>query len=196
VFWKNVPKEEMPEFAMNWVRIAISYPGASAADVELFITKPVEEKLKGLSGYLFVEKMKFVMFPREESQQIAVRVEGPEGLQRREMALFVSQVENLFIDDPQQVVVGMRTYIGQSRRGGQVRENEASLRVELLPPSEREVSLNQLIKAWEAKAAEIEGLADIRFLRSRFGSESGSPIEQNACAISLASAGSQASLGV
>ena len=35
--WKNfVSKEEMPEFASNWVRINISYPGAAAEDVELF----------------------------------------------------------------------------------------------------------------------------------------------------------------
>ena len=48
--WQNMSKEEMPEFAMNWVRIVVTYPGASANDVELFLTKPIEEKLKGISG--------------------------------------------------------------------------------------------------------------------------------------------------
>jgi len=49
-FWGKIGKEEMPDFTMNWMRVSIRYPGASAADVELFIVKPVEEKLKGLSG--------------------------------------------------------------------------------------------------------------------------------------------------
>ena len=50
LMWPNVGKEEMPEFAFNWVRISIPYPGASSSDVELFITKPVEENLKGVSS--------------------------------------------------------------------------------------------------------------------------------------------------
>ena len=50
LFWKQIGKEEMPEFAMEWVRISIKYPGASAEDVELFVTKPIEEKLKGITG--------------------------------------------------------------------------------------------------------------------------------------------------
>ena len=48
--WQKIGKEEMPDFAMNWLRISIKYPGASAADVESFITKPVEEKLKSVSS--------------------------------------------------------------------------------------------------------------------------------------------------
>ena len=50
VLWQKIGKEEMPEFAMNSIRISIRYPGASAKDVELFITKPVEEKLKGVTS--------------------------------------------------------------------------------------------------------------------------------------------------
>jgi multidrug efflux pump subunit AcrB len=50
MLWPKMGKEEMPEFAMNWVMVSIRYPGASAADVELFITKPIEEKLKGLTS--------------------------------------------------------------------------------------------------------------------------------------------------
>ena len=48
--WRQIGKEEMPEFAMEWMRISLRYPGAPAEDVELFITKPIEEKLKGLTG--------------------------------------------------------------------------------------------------------------------------------------------------
>lgn len=50
ITWNQIGKEEMPEFEMNWVRINIRYPGASAQDVELFITKPVEGSLRVLVG--------------------------------------------------------------------------------------------------------------------------------------------------
>ena len=48
--WQNIGKEEMPEFESNWIRIRTVYPGAPAEDVELFVTKPLEEELKGVIG--------------------------------------------------------------------------------------------------------------------------------------------------
>ena len=48
--WHQIGKEEMPEFSMEWIRISIRYPGATAKDIELLVTKPVEEKIKGISG--------------------------------------------------------------------------------------------------------------------------------------------------
>ena len=48
--WRSIGKEEMPEFESNWVRVSTSYPGASAEDVELFVTKEIEEELKGVVG--------------------------------------------------------------------------------------------------------------------------------------------------
>lgn len=48
--WRIVGKEEMPEFASNWIRVNTSYPGAPAEDVELFVTKPIEDELKGVVG--------------------------------------------------------------------------------------------------------------------------------------------------
>ena len=50
VLWTKIGKEELPEFSMNFLRCNIPYPGASAQDVELFISKPIEENLKGVSG--------------------------------------------------------------------------------------------------------------------------------------------------
>ena len=49
VTWDKIGKEEMPDFTLNFVKITVSYPGATAQDVELFITKPIEEELKGIS---------------------------------------------------------------------------------------------------------------------------------------------------
>jgi multidrug efflux pump subunit AcrB len=48
--WGKIGKEEYPDFTMPWVRFSIPYPGAAAEDVELFVTKPIEEKLKELTG--------------------------------------------------------------------------------------------------------------------------------------------------
>ena len=48
--WERIGKEELPEFTVEWIRVTVRYPGASAEDVELFVTKPIEDKIKGLSG--------------------------------------------------------------------------------------------------------------------------------------------------
>ena len=128
-----------------------------------------------LSGFVFQREMKFVMFPREESTTIAVRVSAPEGTNKFEMAHLTEPLEDMFISD--KIVTSVETRIGVSRRGGAVKENEASLRVELLPPDEREVSLNTALPNWEKKANEMKGFDEIRFLRSRWGHGSGSPIE-------------------
>ncbi|MBN1595470.1 efflux RND transporter permease subunit [candidate division FCPU426 bacterium] len=49
-FWFATNKEEMPNVTRDFVAISTSYPGASAEQVEHFITREIEEKLKGLDG--------------------------------------------------------------------------------------------------------------------------------------------------
>ena len=48
--WFSISKEELPEFESNWIRITTYYPGASAEDVELFVTKPLEDEIKLVLG--------------------------------------------------------------------------------------------------------------------------------------------------
>lgn len=131
-----------------------------------------------LAGGFYVAKnhFKFVMFPREETKEISVRAIGPKDYNRYEMADLTTSLENVFLNDPNNVVLSVITRIGQSRRGGEVRENEASLRIEILPASEREVTLKQLLASWEEQAKNLKGFKKVRFLKSRFGSSSGSPI--------------------
>ena len=128
------------------------------------------------SGYIFQSQLRYVMFPREESRDFRLKVVANENITRYQMSRLVSQVEDVFLNDKQGVVTSVRTSIGQNRRGGEVRENEASVRVEITPPSERKQSLNQLIKEWQKQTGALEGFAQIRFQKSRFGSDSGSPI--------------------
>lgn len=128
------------------------------------------------SGLLFQNKLKYVMFPREEATSLSLRVVGPKDAIRKEMALMVREVEDIFLKDETGLVVNVRSSIGMSRRGGEVRENEASLRIELVPPSERKVKLDDAIKSWEKEAAKLTKFSSIKFLKDRFGSDSGSPI--------------------
>ncbi len=100
------------------------------------------------SYYLYNEKMKYVMFPREEAQSISVKAVGPKGMNREAMGKFVSKVENIFLEHGLGIVTSVRTTVGQSRRGGEVRENEANLRIELIPPSDRELALDEALKFW------------------------------------------------
>lgn len=132
--------------------------------------------LLGGSAKLFSTNLKYVMFPREESRDFRIKVMGEEGLNRFQMAEKVRKIEDIFLKDKRGIVTSVRTRIGQNRRGGQVKENEASIRVEIVPPSERSISLNQLIADWEEKTNQVQGFEKVRFMKSRWGSDSGSPI--------------------
>jgi multidrug efflux pump subunit AcrB len=74
-------------------------------------------------------------------------------------------------------VVGYRTGIARSRRGGAVEENKFRMIVEIVPKEERERSANQLVKIWEPKANQIRGIKELVVQKSRWGQSSGSPIE-------------------
>lgn len=129
-----------------------------------------------VAGFLFINKMNYVMFPREEARDFHVKVIAPEGTNRFEMASLVRKVEDIFLNDKHNVVTSVRTSIGQNRRGGEVKEHEASLRVEITPPSERNISLAKLISLWQLSFDNLDEFEEIKIQKSRFGSDSGSPI--------------------
>lgn len=129
-----------------------------------------------VAGVLYSQKMKFVMFPREESQEVFIKVKAQKDFTRKETAKAIAPLEALFHQDPENIVA-VRSSIGLSRRGGEVKENEASILVELIPADDRPVPLNKLIKVWEEKSKGFPGLEDVRFLRGRWGNSSGSALE-------------------
>lgn len=49
-FWFATNKEELPNITRDRVSISVSYPGASAEQVEYFVTREIEDKLKGIDG--------------------------------------------------------------------------------------------------------------------------------------------------
>lgn len=132
--------------------------------------------LLALSGYVFQTKMNYVMFPREESRDFRIKVTALKDIKRYEMALLVRQVEDIFLEDNRGIVTAVSSSIGQNRRGGEVKENEASVVVEITPPSERNISLAELLKEWKVKTNLLKDFKDIRYQMNRFGSDSGSPI--------------------
>ncbi|MBK26747.1 MAG: hypothetical protein CME70_22290 [Halobacteriovorax sp.] len=127
-------------------------------------------------GYFFKTKMKFVMFPREESEEVFIKVKTAKDFTRKETAIAIGSLERLFLDYKKDVVA-VRSSIGLSRRGGEVKENEASILVELLPADDRKTPLKKLIKTWEEKAAEMKELKSVKILKGRWGHSSGNAIE-------------------
>lgn len=128
------------------------------------------------SGYIYQNKLKYVMFPNEESNELRLRVIAPEGTKRFDTAKMISKVEDIFLKDPNNVVLSVYSRISQSRRATEVKENEASVFVEIVPPSERKLSLAELKSIWEEQAKKLTEFEEIKFQTARFGSDSGSPI--------------------
>ena len=50
ISWQNIKKEELPDVTFDRVRISANYPGATAEEVEHFVTKEIEEAVEGLDG--------------------------------------------------------------------------------------------------------------------------------------------------
>ena len=130
----------------------------------------------GASVYLFKTKMKFVMFPREESLEVFIKVKAAPNSNRLMTSKLIEPLEEYLSKDKKNVV-GVRSSIGQSRRGGQVRENEASILVEVYPADEREESLNKLLKKWKGFSGKLPGLEKVRYMRGRWGHGSGNALE-------------------
>ncbi len=49
-FWQHTNKEEMPNISLNFVRIRATYSGATPSEVEFYVTKPIEDAIRGLDG--------------------------------------------------------------------------------------------------------------------------------------------------
>ena len=48
--WQSIKKEERPDITFDVVRITAHYPGATAEEVEHFVTRELESELKGVDG--------------------------------------------------------------------------------------------------------------------------------------------------
>lgn len=129
------------------------------------------------SGWLSVAKMKFVMFPQEETRDIVLTGKALGSSTRYDTARKVGEIEEMIKPYIGKEVVGFRTMIAQSRRGGAVEENKFRLLVEIVPKAERDKSADTIISELEEKFKTVTGFEKLRFAKSRWGQSSGSPIE-------------------
>lgn len=126
---------------------------------------------------LFQVRLKYVLFPDEETREISVSAETPPGTLRYETAKIAEKLEDVFLKHLGEEVVGFRTEVARSRRGGEVGENTFRTIVEIVPKEKRLLSADALIGVWKKEAQNIPELTKVRFAKSRWGQESGSPIE-------------------
>ncbi|MFC2140415.1 efflux RND transporter permease subunit [Candidatus Auribacterota bacterium] len=129
------------------------------------------------SGYIIKTKMKFVMFPREETREITVTGKASPDSDRYDTAKLTKQVEDIIVPYIGKEVIGIRTRIARSRWGKAVEENKFRMIVEIVPKEKRKKSADQLVKEWKNSFKEIKDLKELKTAKSRWGHASGSPIE-------------------
>ncbi|MBA3052028.1 efflux RND transporter permease subunit [bacterium] len=129
------------------------------------------------SGYIVKTKMKFVMFPNEETRDITISGSAGEKAGRYDTAEKTKQIENILSGYLGKEVIGFRTRIASSHRGRAVEEDKFRVNAEILSKDKRKKSADDLMDEWKEKIMKIEGLRDMRFSKSRWGSDSGSPME-------------------
>lgn len=129
------------------------------------------------AGFVFNARMKFVMFPDEETRDIVLNGEAPPGTARQETARLSKRVEEVFTPYLGREVIGTQTSIATSRRGGAVEENKFRISIEIVAREKRRKSADELISGWDKEIRKFEGFDKLAFQKSRWGQDSGSPIE-------------------
>ncbi|HMB00995.1 MAG TPA: efflux RND transporter permease subunit, partial [Spirochaetota bacterium] len=129
------------------------------------------------AAFIFISKMKFEMFPREESTQVSLSATAPAGTTRLQTAAMALKLEQILKPDLGKNLVGFRTRIARGRRGRAAEENRLSMRIELVPRGKRNKPLKELLQIWEKKMKKIPDFTEVRFMKHWWGSDSGSPIE-------------------
>jgi multidrug efflux pump subunit AcrB len=122
-------------------------------------------------------KMRYEMFPNEETREITILGEADPLIGRFQTADIAKKVEEIVLPFIGKQVVAVRTDIARSRRGGAVEENKFRTMVEIVPREKRRESADQLIVVWKKGIDEIKELTKVTIQKSRWGQSSGSPIE-------------------
>lgn len=129
------------------------------------------------SGWIMTSNMKFVMFPNEETRDITLSGYAPKDADRIDTANLTKEIEDYLKPYIGNEVVGYRTEIARSRRGGAVEENRFRMIIEIVSKEKRKKSADQLVALWKPAIESIEGLEKLTIRKSRWGSDSGSAVE-------------------
>ncbi len=130
-----------------------------------------------LSAVVIKTKMKFVMFPNEETREIIISGTSHKEADRYEAAEIAKKAENIISPFIGEQVVAIRTGIARSRRGATVEENKFRMRIEIVPKEKRRESADYLSKLWKKNIEKIDGLEKVVVQKSRWGQSSGSAVE-------------------
>ncbi|MBN1688053.1 MAG: efflux RND transporter permease subunit [Candidatus Omnitrophica bacterium] len=130
-----------------------------------------------LSIFIVQTRMKFVMFPNEETREIVLSGEVAAGTKRYDTAGMVKKIEEKIDPFVGKEVIGYRTEIARSRRGGAIEENKFRITMEIVPKEKRNKSADRLIKELEKPIMELEGFRKVSFGKSRWGQDTGKVIE-------------------
>ncbi len=129
------------------------------------------------SGLLIKYKFKFVMFPNEETRDIVVSGRVRPEAKRFETAQETRKIEDVILKHFSKELVGVRTNIARSRRGGAVEENNFRIMLEIVPKEKRKRSADAIVEQLKAKTKGLKGFEELNFRKSRWGHSSGSAIE-------------------
>lgn len=121
--------------------------------------------------------MQFVLFPHEETREIVLIGTADKKADRFDTAMISKEIENLIEPYIGKEVVGFRTEIARSRRGGVAKENRFRMIIEIVPKEERKLSADELVKLWKPLTENIKGLKKLIIQKSRWGQSSGSAVE-------------------
>ena len=129
------------------------------------------------SWKVVTEEMKFVMFPNEETRDLVLVGETAVGSTREQTAIKIREIEDQIIPYIGKEVIGFRTEIARSRRGGASAENSFRTIIEIVTKEKRTKSADQIVEEIQKKIENLDGFNKIRFMKTRWGQESGSPLE-------------------
>ena len=130
-----------------------------------------------VSGFIVTQKMKFEMFPNEETRDIVLMGELDAEAKRYETAEKAREVEDIIMKECKTELVGVCTEIARSRRGGAVEENKFRSIIEIVPKEKRKRSADKIIKTLESRFTDLTGFRELKFQKSRWGHSSGVPVE-------------------
>jgi multidrug efflux pump subunit AcrB len=130
-----------------------------------------------LAIVLLKYQFKFVMFPHEETRDIVISGKVRPEAKRFETAQETQKIEAFIMRLYPDEMVGVKTDIARSRRGGAVEENNFRIHFEIVPKEKRRKSADKIVQELKKGLAGLEGFDQLNFRKSRWGHSSGSAIE-------------------
>lgn len=132
-----------------------------------------------LVGALYLAKtsLNFVMFPNVETREVILLGTASKNADQYETSAVSKKIEDIIKPYIGKEIVGYRTDIARSRRGGVTLENSFRIVIEIVPKEERDLSADELVAVWKKQADDIDGLQNLIIQKSRWGQSSGSAVE-------------------